>query len=130
VGVRPVQAARTVRYHIRGDAQETAHLPPLVPSHDRAAVLVVLVLRVHVVRPVVRCYELLRAFDDVLVLRGQRHGLPDAQASVHVHHGQSADANAGRLFHKLHHVRLPKGRWPAILPGVPDQCHDVVPDVL
>jgi len=78
VGVRPVQAARTVRYHICSVAQETAHLPALVPSHDRAAILVVLVLGVYVVRPVVRCHELLGALYDVLVLRGQRHGLPDA----------------------------------------------------
>lgn len=130
MAVRAVQAARTGRHHIHRAAQTTAHLPALVPSHHRAAVHVVLVHGVHVVRAVVHRHELLGALDDVHVLRDARHGLPAAHVRVHVHHGQPADADADRLLHQLHHVRVPEDGRAAVVPRVPAQHHAVVGHVL
>lgn len=126
MAVRVVQASRTGRHHIHRAAKTAAHLPALVPSHHRADVHVVFVQRVHVVRPMVHRDELLGALDDVHVLRVPGNGLPAAAVRFHVHHGQSAGSDVRRLFHQLHHVRLPEGGRPAILSRVTAEHHPVV----
>lgn len=130
MAVRVVQTPRAGRHHIHRAAQTTAHFPALVPSHHRADVYVVLVQRVHVIRPMVHCNELLGALDDVHVLRVPSYGLPAAPVRVHVHHVQPAIADVRRVFHQLRHVRLLKVGRPAVVPRVPAERHTVVHHVL
>lgn len=59
--VRAIEAARARGHCVHSVAQEASHLPALVPPHHRAAVHLVLLHGVHLVREVVRGYELLCA---------------------------------------------------------------------
>lgn len=130
MAVRAFQAARAGRHYIYRATQTAADLPALVPPHHRAALHVVLVHGVHVVRPVVHRHELLGALDDVHVLRVPGHGVQAADHHFNVHYGQPAGADVHRLFHQLHHLRLPEDRRPAVVPRVQAEHHAVVHYVL
>lgn len=106
VAVRFIKIAGIGRYAVRCAAQTAVNLFALVSSHHRFDLFMVLVLRIHVVRPVVHCDELLCAFGHVFVLCAPCHGLQATTFHSNGDHVAAIDTNDCRLCNQLLGLRL------------------------
>lgn len=69
VDVRTLEIARAGRHTVYRVEEATVDISPLVSPHNRVVVLLVFVHRVHGISEMVRRNELLRALDNVRLLR-------------------------------------------------------------
>lgn len=130
----------TCRRHSFYRPEETeAHLPPLVPPHHSAALLLVLVQRHGCRRRLVHDHELLGPRRHVLVLRPAGGRLQGVAQVRHVHHADpdhpDADGLRGQLPGVLVDaagpgVSIPRAEHCVVLPHVPQLLCALCPVLL
>ena len=108
--VRVVEAPGTRGHTLHSAAKATPHISTLVSPYNSAPLLVVLIHRVHRVRQVVRCNELLRSLHNVHVLRSESDALQAAQVDINGDHHAAASTNGHWLHHKHHRLPVPGER--------------------